>query len=63
LVELEFDTGFEVDGDDTVRAFGEVVIEDLFSDVEEVEFVVAKGNVNIEGEVFFVFKKEFFVEI
>ncbi len=63
LVELELDTGLQVDGDDAVRALGQVMIQDLLSDIEEVQFVVAKRDVDVQGEVLFVFEQEFLVQI
>jgi len=59
---LEFDAGLEVYCDDAVWTFSEVVVEDFFCNVKEIEFVVTEGNVNIKSKIFLILQKKFFIK-
>jgi hypothetical protein len=55
--------GFQVDGDQGVREVLEVDGEDFLRDVVVVEFVVAHGDVDVDGEEVAVFEEDAFVDV
>ncbi len=63
VVQFEDIARFEIRGDDAIGVVAQIGAEYFLGDIIVVEFVVAHGNVDIDCQVIFVFKKKAFVYI